>query len=276
MNNFAADTLLRAFPCELARKPAYLLDQQAPLVTAEDYKDLSKASKIALLAAIVAEEIEDLSAAHDLALLYGRIDALDGTMLDILAYDFKVDWWDANATLEQKREVFKNHFIVHRTLGTIGSISRALKDMYESARIIEWPEYNGRPYHYKLYVDLGEAFALDDVFSNILYRTRFYTNVRSVLELIRFDTTRKLQLYCGVALQYGEVEEYFVEGLRERYIVLTDENGIPLMDQDEHLLLANSTDEFEWPATSGQETHNNFALYYGSETTFHVSAPEES
>ena len=37
--------------------------------------------------------------------IYPRIDELPEVLLDILAYDFKVDWWDRNYSIEEKRRL---------------------------------------------------------------------------------------------------------------------------------------------------------------------------
>ncbi len=47
------------------------------------------ASSIADILAARLNEIQDIE-------IYARIDALPSRLLDILAHDFKVDWWDAN------------------------------------------------------------------------------------------------------------------------------------------------------------------------------------
>ena len=215
MNNFDADTLLRAFPFEL-----------------------SKTTRMAMIASIVAEELQSLSDDHDLLAIFARIDELDDAMLNILAKDFKIDWWDADADLEKKREMFKSTFTVHRTLGTIGSVKRALTDMYSSATIKEWPEYEGVPYHYKLEIDLGAEFGTHEIVQRILYRARFYTNVRSVLEKISFSTSRTRKLYYGLAIQYGLLAVYHVAGLDMTLLnVLTDEDGVLLTDENGELLM---------------------------------------
>lgn len=215
MNNFDAETLLRAFPYEL-----------------------SKTERIAIIASIVAEELQSLSDDHDLLAIFARIDELDDAMLDILATDFKIDWWDADADLEKKRETFKSTFTVHRTLGTIGAVRRALTDMYSTAQVTEWPEYGGLPYHYKLDIDLGEEFGTHEVIQRILYRARFYTNVRSVLEKINFSTSRTRHVFYGCAIQYGLLAIYQVEGLDMSLLnVLTDENDVLLTDENGELLM---------------------------------------
>ena len=64
-----------------------------------------------------AEEIDSLR-------IYSRIDELPEDLLDILAYDFKVDWWNGDYSLEEKRQVLKDSWRVHRMLGTKAAVEQ--------------------------------------------------------------------------------------------------------------------------------------------------------
>ena len=215
MNNIDAATLLRAFPME---------------VSAE--------SRMAMLAAIIAEELQSLSDDHDLLAIYTKIDVLDEKMLDILAIDFKVDWWDANADLEKKKETFKNCFTIHRKLGTIGAVRQAISDMYTTAQIQEWFDYEGLPYHYRLAIDLGEQFGSAEIIRSILYRSKFYANMRSVIDSLVFNSQRKRNLFYGCALMSGVIVQYDVAGIEISLLnVLTDEDGVYLTDEIDDILM---------------------------------------
>lgn len=215
MNNLDAATLLQAFPMEV-----------------------SETSRMAMIAAIVAEELQSLSEDHDLLAIYTQIDELDSTMLDILAIDFKIDWWDANADLEKKRDTFKSCFTIHRKLGTIGAVRQAISDMYSTAQIKEWFDYNGLPYHYKLEIGLGEQFGTSEIIGSILYRSQFYTNVRSVMDGIAFQSQRTRKLFYGCALMTGTKVRYDVAGIDiTLQNVLIDEDGIFLTDESDDILM---------------------------------------
>ena len=73
------------------------------------------------LATVIAEELAQRPSEIDRLMIYTRIDTLPEELLDILAYDFKVDWWDYDYTLEEKRRTLKDSWNVHRTLGTKGA-----------------------------------------------------------------------------------------------------------------------------------------------------------
>ena len=111
---------------------------------------LSKDKGMRPLGETVATALERLWGRIDLPTLYTHIDDLSEEMLDILAQDFKVDWYDYNQTLEVKRAVIKDSFYVHRHLGTVGAVKRALSDVWSSYLLEEWFQYDGEPYHFRV------------------------------------------------------------------------------------------------------------------------------
>ena len=90
-----------------------------PHVLRQDPNMLALADSIATVLSFQWDEI-------DLLRIYQRIDELDEDLLDILAYDFKVDWWDYNYSLDVKRQTLKDNWRVHRMLGTRAALELAL------------------------------------------------------------------------------------------------------------------------------------------------------
>ncbi len=142
--------------------------------------------------------------------IYGAVDAMPEQLLDALAYDFKIDWWDADADLENKRRVFKNAWNVHRKLGTVGAVEQAVTDAFAGATVREWFDYGGEPYHYMLVAGLGEQTGTEETLQRILTRARWYTNVRSVLDAVEFATVRTRHLYYGCAIMEGVTSVFTV------------------------------------------------------------------
>lgn len=123
--------------------------------------------------------------------IYPAIDALDERLLDILAYDFKVDWWDPNYTLEEKRRTLKDSWRVHKLLGTRAAVELGIRAIYPQARVEEWFEYEGgKPYHFKLHIDLSQEQWVEGKPWRALERVNYYKSLRSHMD--RFEFTVKL------------------------------------------------------------------------------------
>ena len=152
---------------------------------------------VVALAETVAEALAMRPMEIDRLRIYSQIDLLDEPLLDILAHDYKVDWWDADYSLEEKRRTLKDSWRVHKVLGTKAAVETALRAIYPKAQVQEWFEYGGEPYRFKLDIDLtGE---LSDAARpwRVLERVNYYKSLRSHLDSIEFT------IDMGAAILYA-------------------------------------------------------------------------
>ena len=115
-------------------------------------------------------------------LLYPAVDKMDVPLLDILAYDFKVDWWNPDYTLEEKRRVLRGSWYVHRHMGTRAAVETALKAVYRDAAILEWFEYGGQPGYFRLWTDVTNEDFIPALRREILRRMNYYKRLGAHLE----------------------------------------------------------------------------------------------
>lgn len=126
------------------------------------------------------------------AAIYTRIDELPESILDTLAYDFKVDWYDYDFSLEEKRQTLKTSWFVHKKLGTKSAVEKALSAIYPGSKVAEWHEYGGEPYHFRLIIPV-DVTALDiKKHSTVLSMVDYYKNLRSFLEDIEYHGASSL------------------------------------------------------------------------------------
>ena len=118
----------------------------------------------------------------DLPTIYSRIDELPESLLDILAKDFKIDWYNFDHPIETKRAVIKDSFYVHKHLGTVGAVKRALSDVWPSYSLEEWFNYGGVPYHFRVAI-ADSDFTVEKREQAIRY-INMVKNVRSWLDEI--------------------------------------------------------------------------------------------
>ena len=158
--------------------------------------DESMAALAASVAQVLAQRPEEI---RRLA-IYPRIDEIPEELLDILAYDFKVDWWDADYTLEEKRRTLKDSWRVHRMLGTKAAVETAISAIYQNTQVSEWFEYNGEPYHFKLLIDATYENVDPAKHRRVLDRVEYYKNLRSVLDEVEYyDSGGSAIVYFGAA-----------------------------------------------------------------------------
>lgn len=170
------ETLLASFPQALRRDPsAEALGGAAAEALAK------RPAEIALLA------------------LYPRIDELPEDLLDILAYDFKVDWWDPSYSLEEKRRVFKGSWYVHKHMGTKAAVETAISAIYPDTKVLEWFEYGGEPYHFKLLVNAAYELIDPEKHRRVLERVAYYKSLRSHMDEVEYCDGGEAAAFAGAA-----------------------------------------------------------------------------
>lgn len=143
-----------------------------PKALREDPSMVALADAIAGVLEARREEIDHLR-------IYPEIGRLDEQLLDILAHDFKVDWWDADYSLEEKRRTLADSWRVHKMLGTKAAVVMAISAIYPHTRVLEWFEYGGEPYHFRLDINITNDSIDSAKQRRVLERLNFYKSLRS-------------------------------------------------------------------------------------------------
>lgn len=143
---------------------------------------LKRDPKMKALAAAVTEQMLGVSGEIDNVLIYSRIDELPEELIDILAFDMHVDWYDYSYPLAAKRDILKNSVKVHKKMGTKYAVETALGNVYGKVRISEWFDYGGKPYYFKINIDISENGFSENAYLDIISKVQFYKNLRSHLD----------------------------------------------------------------------------------------------
>lgn len=138
------------------------------------------------LAEAVADQLVNQIGAIDTGKIYASIDTLPEPLLDILAKDFKVDWWTQEMSIEDKRRTLKSSWYVHRKLGTKGAVKAALSSVYENSDVAEWFEYEGDPYHFRVLIDAEYESTDIAKYNAVIEQIGVYKNVRSYLDAVEY------------------------------------------------------------------------------------------
>ena len=137
-------------------------------------------------AAADAEVLEARLAEIDRVRIISNIDGLDEAVLDILARDFKVDWWDPEYSIDEKRRTLKGSWRVHKTLGTKAAVETAIRAIYPLTTVEEWFEYGGEPYHFRLNINITSDSGDLARQKRVLDRLNFYKSLRSHNDGVRY------------------------------------------------------------------------------------------
>lgn len=130
--------------------------------------------------------------------LYGRIDELEENIIDELAWQFHVDFYDYKLPIEKKRTLIKMSPKLHKIKGTPQAVIDAATTVFGRTKLKEWFEYGGEPYYFKLDVDVTETGASPEELKKLDTLINAYKNLRSWLEVINIFLTTKGNLSIGV------------------------------------------------------------------------------
>lgn len=95
--------------------------------------------------------------AAELIHIYTQIDSQPEEILDVLAVQFKVDWYDSNYPLEAKRSIIKTALEVRRYYGTDWATLKAISAIYPRSEIEQWYDYGGTPGHFRVICSVDGA-----------------------------------------------------------------------------------------------------------------------
>lgn len=235
-------------------------------LTAENFRRalpdvLQQDERMAALASAVADVLEQEQGEISDVLLYPAIDTMPEAQLDILAVDFKVDWYNFTYPVEAKRNLIKSAWYVHRRLGTTGAVRAAVQTVYPNSDVEEWWQSwyeDGEPYHFRIVLETSQPIVpiLD---TDLLRQIELYKSFRSWLDGIYYRSSVNILIgvRCGWIIYSSRLCGTFPERARQGAIEL-----FPLIaDTAKGGLLYRSpfTGEINagiWPETATQGSMN--------------------
>lgn len=81
---------------------------------------------------------------------WDRIDHLPESVLDEMAWEMNLLWYDKGAPLDVKRQVVRDGYKVWATLGTKSAVENIIQTYFGDGKIEEWWEYGGEPGHFRV------------------------------------------------------------------------------------------------------------------------------
>lgn len=138
-------------------------------------------------------------AAPQLAVLsvWDRIDQLPEPYLDELAWALDIRWYDSGASVETKRDLVLNSDRVHQKLGTVGAVESVVSSYFGTGRVMEWPDYDGKPHHFKVFTT--DPSAVGENLARFLDMLAKVKRLSSVFDGIMIGLTGEQKAHYGMA-----------------------------------------------------------------------------
>ena len=133
----------------------------------------------------VSEALDAVTDLIPVELIYSRIDSLPEEILDNLAWQFHADGYDDTADIEIKRSQIRAAIAIHRYKGTAFAVRQTVEALAGGAKVKEWYDYGGEPYHFRI-EGMPDAVQSGNAVDNLTRAIDSAKNVRSWLDELRW------------------------------------------------------------------------------------------
>lgn len=154
------------------------LRQLAPSSIAAD-------SKMKALCTAIDVKLRPIAKQINLVLLLPRLDSLPEAIVDELAWQYHVDFYDYAAPVEKKWALVRQAIAWHKRKGTPAAVEEVCTAVFQSARVFENWEYGGEPYHFQVRL-IEEGIPDQSVIDNLQRAIQQTKNTRSWLDGMSF------------------------------------------------------------------------------------------
>ncbi|MBQ8691700.1 MAG: phage tail protein I [Synergistaceae bacterium] len=169
-------------------------------------------------AAMKAIDPELNSVSHDIceAFILSRIDELPEILIDLLAWQWHVDYYEPDLPLATKRSLVKSSISWHRIKGTPQAVVQLVTQLFGNAKVSEWFDYQGRAYFFRVAVSVGGLNTLEmdaAALAKLRRVIKCAQNARSWLEFISLiydleDTQLTREELAALKLATGYYDYY--------------------------------------------------------------------
>lgn len=209
--------------------------------------------------------------------IYTRLDTAPEAVLDVLAVDWKIDWYDTELTVEQKRRIVKTALTVRRLMGTAAAVKLQVHAIYPEATVTEWFQYDGRPGCFRVSLPLPKEGITAAEYRRLKTGILTTKNERSHLDVIDIQHECEAVVITGGCCSMSQIIEVWPELVSE--LEVTSERltgGAASMSQTAEVWpeLA-AVVEITVTRNTGGEAHTDQALEVWPELTEQIEATTE-
>lgn len=147
--------------------------------------------------------------------IYTRLDTAPETVLDVLAVDWKIDWYDTELTVEQKRRIVKTALTVRRLMGTAAAVKLQVHAIYPEATVTEWFQYDGRPGCFRVSLPLPKEGITAAEYRRLKTGILTTKNERSHLDVIDIQHECEAVVITGGCCSMSQIIEVWPELVSE-------------------------------------------------------------
>jgi len=148
-------------------------------------------------------QLKEIANAIKLCVIYTRLEELNEKILDELAWEMHIDFWDSSIDIVKKRELIKSAFIIHMTKGTPYAVEKLISTIFDDGYVEEWFDYAGEPYTFR--VVTNNSTVTNEKAKEFIRALDSVKNLRSHLDKVVITLSEELPLYFGGIVHTGDI-----------------------------------------------------------------------
>lgn len=133
----------------------------------------------------ISSRLAQLGEQAELVLILPRLKKLPEEIVDELAWQYHVDFYDVAADITKKRELVRKAIARHRYKGTPAAVEEVCSAAFDTAEVVEWYEYGGEPYHFRVRM-VQESIPDETAMAEMVKAVNSAKNTRSWLDSLVF------------------------------------------------------------------------------------------
>lgn len=161
--------------------------------------------------------------------VFTGLDTVPETVLDAVAANWNITWYDTGYSIEQKRRVVKTAISVRKMIGTAEAVKLQLNAVWPGTQVREWFEYGGEPGRFRVETESQEISEEPERFLAALNAAKRFS---AQLEGITVKRNHSLKIRTGFVVRVRRkitIECEIPPELGVTY--LTDETGNVLINE---------------------------------------------
>ncbi len=135
-------------------------------------------------------------------LTYADIEGAASEVLNMLAVEMNVDFYDEALPLSKCRALVKNGYTYKYRKGTVRAVRQVVTDAYDQAHVEEWSDYGGEPYHFRITTEA--AMPDEDTINKMFKAVSAVQNIRSKLDYLGALKDVGLTGYWGFVMHQSQ------------------------------------------------------------------------
>lgn len=161
-------------------------------------QNLLRDEQIKAAAQALDAELQKITEATKEALLLPRLDELPEAVIDLLAWQWNVDFYEPSMSLETKRQLVRESIAWHRLKGTKAAVEKMVQAVFRGGVVTEWFEYGGKPYHFRIDILSAPQITAENT-ARLLNVINASKNIRSWLDEITYRRDLQDSIHYAVA-----------------------------------------------------------------------------